>query len=221
MRKFLWITVPAGLLIAGAGLYLLTIPPPVSSNRVNLLTGPRHPVTVPMAQASDGLAGSRAADFTLPDEKGRDVRLDDVLQERPVLLVFTKDECPCSMEAQPFFNDLAKAYEGKVVFIGVMDSPPIVADKFVSDFRVPYRMLSASDDQVFRAYGSKQSAYVTLIGKDGVIVKQWPGYSRAMLADLNERLATVAETLAAPVDLSRAPEVLNSGCPFFKPVDVK
>ncbi len=41
---------------------------------------------------------------------------------RPLLLVFIKNGCPCSVEMEPFFHRLAHAYRDVVRFAGVIDA---------------------------------------------------------------------------------------------------
>lgn len=186
----------------------------VSKNR-NLLDEPRHPVTDPMWQTARAVAGKPAPNFDLLDPQGKQIVLAQEVRKGPVVLVFTKDDCPCSMEAQPFFNQLAKGFAGKVTFYGVIDSKAPEASKYRDDFKVPYEMLiSDKDGAIFKAYRAKRSVYTTLIGKDGVVIKQWPGYNRAMFVELDEELAKVTGSKAIQINTDMAPEKMNSGCAF-------
>ena len=71
------------------------------------------------------------------------------------------------MEAQPFFNDVATAYKGKVSFLGVMDANPRVVSKFRDDFSVPYPMACEETMKTFTNYQSLRSVYFTVITKNG------------------------------------------------------
>lgn len=185
------------------------------SNRQNLLDEPRHPVTDPMWQTARAVAGKPAPNFDLLDPNNKRVVLSQETTKGPVVLVFTKDDCPCSMEAQPFFNQLAEGYADKVTFFGVIDSKAPGASKYQEDFKVPYEMLvSDKDGAIFKAYHAKRSVYTTLIGKDGVVIKQWPGYNRAMFVELDEALAKVTGSKAIQINTDMAPEKMNSGCAF-------
>lgn len=179
----------------------------------NLFDVPLHPVTEPMWQKARAVAGRTAPNFTLPDQLGKSVTLSEECKRGPVVLVFTKDGCPCSVEAQPLFNDLSAANPG-VTFLGIIDGPQHVASKYKEDFRVPYRMLLAGDGAIFGSFDAKQSVYTTLIGQDGKVIKQWPGYNKAMIVELNEDLAKAANASAKPLDVSMAPDKLSSGCKF-------
>ena len=186
----------------------------VVSNSPNLLSEPKHPVTEPMWAKSRALAKNAAPNFTLETPNGKAIELMAACQDRPVVLVFTKDGCPCSIEAQAFFNQLSTGYEKAVQFYGVIDGASHVASKYRDDLKVPYDMLLEPNGRVFKAYKANQSTYTTLVGKGGQILKQWPGYSRAMLVELDEMLAKETGRPAARIDTTMAPEKMNSGCAF-------
>jgi peroxiredoxin len=171
-----------------------------------------------MASESEGLKGEPASEIDLPDETGRRTRLSGLVRSTPVVIVFTKDGCPCSIESQPFFNALAQVYQGRIQFLGVIDAGPRVAAKYRDDLSVPYPMLCAEDERVFRAFKSERSVYVTLVSRQQRVLRQWPGYSRSMLAELNAELARLAGTTPVSMDLSMAPEAMTSGCRLFRPV---
>lgn len=185
------------------------------STSVNLLDTPRHPVTDPMWKNAKAVEGKPAPNFTIKDIAGKDVTLEGLYHDTPVVLIFTKDGCPCSIESQPFFNAIASHYGKSVAFVGVIDSERIAASKYRDDFKVPYQMLLAGDGSVFKSYRSLQSVYTTLISKGGIVKKQWPGYSKATLVELNELLSEETKTSPAKLNLDMAPSLISSGC-FFE-----
>jgi len=203
-----------GLTVGGLAMWQLAQLAKSHSNSPNLLDTPRHPVTEPMWQQARAVAGKPAPNFTLLDPAGASVTLRDECKKGPVVLVFTKDGCPCSMEAQVFFNRLAIAYKGKATFFGVIDAVSHVASKYRDDFSVPYQMLLGADGAVYKSFFAHQSVYTTLVGPDGTVVKQWPGYSKSMLAELDAAIALAAKTNPVAIDAKLAPEKMNSGCPF-------
>ena len=184
------------------------------SQSPNLLDEPRHPVSEPMWQKSRAVAKKPAPNFTLKTPDGKTLTLFEECKKGPVILVFTKDGCPCSMEAQPFFNQLARGYGDKAVFLGVIDGPSHVASKYHDDFKVPYRMLLAENGDIFKSFDATQSVYTTLVSPDGKVVKQWPGYCRAMLVELDEEIAKIVGGKSVQLDTTMAPEKMNSGCAF-------
>ena len=212
------LTLPLALVFFGGAAWMASQRPRVEANVPNLLDEPRHPVTAPMWDEAEDVAGKKAPSFELNDSEGRPVRFGGVPPERPMVLVFTKDGCPCSIESQPYFNQLAKGFGERARFLGVIDAPAATAADYRSDFSVPYPMLSATDETVFRAYKSERSVYVTLIDPTGIVVRQWPGYSKGMLRELNQEIARAAGGSEADIDLAAAPEKMTSGCRLFRPV---
>ncbi len=184
------------------------------ANSKNLLYEPRHPVTDPMWRKSRALTGKLAPMFELGSSDGSLVRLSDSCKNGPVVLIFTKDGCPCSIEAQQFFNQLAKGFEGRATFLGIIDADQQVADKYQHDFSVPYAMLLAGDGAVFKSFDAGQSVYTTLIGSDGTVIKQWPGYSKDSLMELDDALARASMSEPVKLDLTMAPIKMSSGCKF-------
>lgn len=209
-----------GLALAGVSIALVSEssrrlwPVTVSSASANLLKEPRHPVSPLMSQRSSSLQGKSARILTLDGAASNTINVGELLGNGPVILVFTKDGCPCSIEAQPYFNALAKAYKGTASFVGVIDSNRHEAVRYMIDFDLAYDLACATDRTIFDAFDAKRSVYVTLLGKDGRIVRQWPGYSKTMLEELSETIAAEAKVEVQTIDVSKAPLEMNSGCPF-------
>lgn len=212
------LTIPAALVVSVSAYVMTTYQPPARSTSPNLLTGPRHPITGEMEAGSARLARKAAPDFELTDTTGKLWTRATVAAGKPLVVLAIKDECPCSLESQPFFNDLAKQTAGGVQFVGIINVPPVVAEKYRTDMNVPFPILSETGETTFRAFDFPRSVYVTLIDKDGKIVRQWPGYGRAMLIELAEAIATETGTAPAKLDVTMAPEEPTSGCALLKDV---
>jgi len=101
-----------------------------------------------------------------------------------------------------------------VQFLGIFDADKSKAAKYRADFKVPYPLLVAGSSSVYKDYESPRSVYVTLVSKDMEILKMWPGYSKTMLGELNQQIATAAGTDKQNLDFGIAPEKMNSGCQF-------
>lgn len=215
MKAIRWLVLLLSVLIASAGIMLALYKPPATGNMPNMLTEEvRHPVTLEMHEDAEERRGEPAPAFTLPTHSGGEVSLASALEKGPAVVVMTKDGCPCSVESQPYFNDLAKAYEGKITFIALMDADRNIADLYHASLSVPYDIACATED-VFKSYRSQQSVYVFLIKPDQTVAHVWPGYSRAMLVEMNQALADASGVEPAKVDVSAAPEEMTSGCYFF------
>jgi peroxiredoxin len=216
MSKLWFITVPASLLIVGAGIYVSRLQPPAISNAPNLLTEPRHPVTDEMVEDAESQRLKPAPDFELTNTHGEAVSLDSLLEHGPVILVTTKDECPCSIEAQPFFNELHNRFSDSATFVGVIDSDRDQALYYHKSLGFPFDLLADPEMNTLKAYSAPQSVYVYFIDQEKQIAKVWPGYNRAMLIELNEMLASHAGVESKPMELTMAPTEMSSGCFFFK-----
>lgn len=189
----------------------------VSTSSTNLLDAPRHPVSDDMHEDAKGMTGSKAPTMTLDSTADKPVELGKTYESGPVVVVMTKDGCPCNIEAQTFFNKLAESYEGKATFLGILDGDIPTAKAYRTDFGVPYEILVSMDEKTFHRFGAEQSVYTYLIDK-GTIVSVWPGYSRGSLHQLNSALSDLTGVPPAVLDLSIAPEEMTSGCYFFQPV---
>lgn len=223
MRKALFLSAGVAiLLVAGAVALNLAHAPVVAnieSNAKNVFGAPRHPVTPEMDAEAKRRAGQVVAGFRLPDQDGKVVDLEQLVEHRPTLFLGVKDGCPCNLDAQTFFNDLYAFYGSKINFYGVMDAKAERAKEFRRDLRCEFPILvSPDDDTVFKALGTKQSVYTTLVGTDGKIIRQWPGYSKKIITEIATELARLAKSEPAPIDLTMAPEKPTSGCYFFEAV---
>src|SRR5262249_36098060 len=133
---------------------------------------------------------------------------------RGTVLIFIKDGCPCSEAAEPCFRRLHEAYGRRVRFLGVVDGGPSVARDWVDRHRTPYPVYPDLELAVIRACWAERSAYAALVTAGGTIDRLWPGYSAGMIRELGARLAALAGTAEAPIDVSDAPSELTSGCSF-------
>ncbi|WP_165067820.1 peroxiredoxin family protein [Paludisphaera rhizosphaerae] len=186
---------------------------PTPGELVILESTPKHLVTKEMADASRAMVSRPAPPFVASALNGDRVELAERLRRGPVVLTFIKAGCPCSEAAQPFFNQLDKAYPG-VEFLGVVDVEGGPAQRWAERLRIAYPMLTDPDLKIVRDYGVENSAYVVVIDRQGRIVKHWPGYSTGMLRELGATLAALSGTAEQPLDVSQAPDEEYSGCPF-------
>ena len=221
VRTLRWVMVVGGAAVLalslGVGAFKRPLTDgPVVSNSVNMALEPRHPVTDAMRKSAEAVPGQVAPEIELADTSGKTVRLSDLVVKGPVLVVTIKDGCPCSIESQPFFNQMVKDYEGKFTILGVTDAPRIKAEKYKVDFDAQFPIVTEPGKRTFEAYHALNSVYSTLVGRDGVVIKQYPGYSKRILTDMNEQIAKAVGATPTPLDLADAPERDSSGCPFFE-----
>lgn len=98
--------------------------------------------------------GTKAPDFTLHDQEGKDVRLSDFLGKRVVLYFYPRDNTPgCTRQACAF----AKNFEGfrrqDVVVIGISKDSVASHLKFAQKYDLPFILLSDPELQAIQAYG--------------------------------------------------------------------
>lgn len=175
----------------------------------------RHPVTPEMEKAAAALKRTPAPKFMLTDHDSHQVGTGDLQLGKPSVLFFIKDGCPCSIEAQPVFNSLAKAYGGDAQFFGVIDSDTQAATAFVQANIVPFRMICDPKKGLMKGFQIQASASMALVDGKGQIVQIWPGYSQETMRQLNFLLGTLAKTGPREFDDADAPKTPTAGCTYF------
>lgn len=120
--------------------------------------------------------GTRAPDFTLPDETGRAVHLAEVLKRGPVLLFFyPADFTPgCTKEVCALRDVHTPLVIGGVTVLGVSPQDVDSHLRFRKKHSLPYRLLADTERSVIRAYGCqgpfglvRRTSY--LVDRDGLI----------------------------------------------------
>jgi hypothetical protein len=147
---------------------------------------------------------------------------------RPLLLVFIKNGCPCSVELEPFFHRLERAYADIVRFAGVIDGDVRTARRYAEANATPYPILADPERQLIHRFQAENGAYVALlvlagtpVGKgdtsaqDGLTIDSlWPGCSAEMFTQMGRRIAAAAGVEERPLDTSGLPSAPVTGCPF-------
>ena len=128
--------------------------------------------------------GTKAPDFTLPDQDGNPVALKNFRGQKVVLYFYPKDNTPgCTKQACNFGELLPQFREKGAVVIGVSKDSVASHKKFQEKFGLSFTLLSDTELKVIQAYGvwqekknyGKISMGVVrttyLIDENGVIVK--------------------------------------------------
>lgn len=99
--------------------------------------------------------GDTAPDFTLPDQEGRPVSLDSLLEKGPVVLFFyPKDDSPgCTRQACSFRDNYGALMEHGASVAGVSRDPLDEHASFIGKHDLPYPLLSDTDGDIHRKYG--------------------------------------------------------------------
>lgn len=213
MRQLAYLALIGIVLGLMAGGCAKPTPSPVVSTGTAVSFEPEHPVTPEMSKAAAKMDRKSAPEFKRKSLSGEELLISGK-QDKPQFVLFILDGCPCSEDAQPIFNGFSKVWDGKVEFIGVIDSAPDKAKKWVSDYRPIFPVISDSKKEIIKAYHAKQSVYCALISREGQIVKLWPGYSTDLLQEMNKAIAKELGEEPLAFDTQYAPKQKTSGCYF-------
>ncbi|WP_428770780.1 peroxiredoxin [Treponema sp. HNW] len=146
--------------------------------------------------------GTKAPDFTLPDQNGTVHSLKDYAGKKIILYFYPKDNTPgCTKQACGFAELYPQFTEKNAVILGVSKDGVASHKKFENDFNLPFTLLADTelktikDYDVWREkimYGKKSMGIVRttyLIDEKGVIAKAFtnvkaPENPAQMLAEL-------------------------------------
>lgn len=128
--------------------------------------------------------GTKAPDFTLPDQNGETHSLGDYKGKKVILYFYPKDNTPgCSKQACGFAELYPQFTEKGAVVLGVSRDTVASHKKFEQNYGLPFTLLSDTERTVTEMYGAwgekKSYGKVTmgvvrttyLIDEDGIIVK--------------------------------------------------
>jgi peroxiredoxin Q/BCP len=126
--------------------------------------------------------GDTAPDFTLPDQRGNEVRLSDLRGQRVVLYFYPKADTPgCTAQACGVRDHRTEYQDAGAVVLGVSPDPVKAVAKFDDKYGLGFPLLADEDHSVAEAYGVwiEKSMYgrkymgnertTFVIGADGVI----------------------------------------------------
>ena len=128
--------------------------------------------------------GTKAPDFTLPDQNGNSVSLRDFKGKRVILYFYPKDNTSgCTKQACGFAELYPQFREKDAVIIGISKDSVASHKKFEEKYGLPFTILSDVEKTVIQAYdvwkekknygkvsmGVVRTTY--LIDEDGTIIK--------------------------------------------------
>ena len=131
--------------------------------------------------------GSRAPAFSLPNEKGKVVKLSELKGKKIVVFFYPKDDTPgCTKEACSFRDGLQAIRKKGAVVLGVSADSVASHQRFSQKFDFNFPLLSDESKAMIQAYGvwKEKSMYgrkymgiertTVLIAKDGTISHVFP-----------------------------------------------
>lgn len=99
-------------------------------------------------------AGDSAPDFTLPDQDGRPVALEDYRGRRVILFFYPEAATPgCTTEACDFRDNASSLRGSGYELLGVSRDTPEKLRRWADEQSIGYPLLSDPDLTVHRAYG--------------------------------------------------------------------
>lgn len=111
-------------------------------------------------------AGTKAPEFTLMDQQGKQISLSDFLGKKVVLYFYPKDNTPgCTRQACAFAGAYEQFVQKDIAVIGISKDSVTSHVKFAEKYRLPFTLLSDPDLEVIKAYGVWQEK--KLYGKLG------------------------------------------------------
>ena len=98
--------------------------------------------------------GTKAPDFSLPDQNGSTVRLSDFQGKKVVLYFYSKDNTPgCTRQACAFAASYEQFKTQNVIVIGISKDSVASHLKFPQKHDLPFILLSDPELQAIQAYG--------------------------------------------------------------------
>jgi thioredoxin-dependent peroxiredoxin len=103
--------------------------------------------------------GSKAPDFSLPDQHGKRVNLSDYLgRSKLVVYFYPKDESyGCTKEACSFRDNYEVFKEAGAMVIGISSDDIATHQAFAANHKLPFMLLSDKDKSVAEKYGVGKS----------------------------------------------------------------
>lgn len=138
------------------------------------------------------LEGKKAPDFLLAGSDGAQHSLNQYAGKTVIIFFYPKDNTSgCTKEACGFRDHFSELSAKNVVLLGVSKDSIASHGKFITNYQLPFVLLSDPETTMMQAYGAygekvmygKKSMgtirSTVVIGPDGVIKKQWAKVAKA------------------------------------------
>ena len=175
---------------------------------------PQHWVTSQMEVETAAVTNRRAPEMKCETEAGKPFQLAPAEGDKPQFVLFIKDNCPCSIDAQPLFNRLAEKFGSQISFVGVIDGDQKQTKEYASQFSVAFPVIADAKLNIIHAYKADAGIFSCLVAKNGHIIKMWPGYSASLLEDMNHVMSAEAGVRETSFDPQYAPIKKATGCAY-------
>jgi len=138
------------------------------------------------------LEGKKAPDFILEGSDGNQHNLQQYAGKTVVVYFYPRDNTPgCTKEACGFRDIFKELTDKGIVVLGVSKDSITAHGKFITNYSLPFILLSDPDNAVMRAYsafgekimyGKKTTGTIrstVVIGPDGIVRKHWTKVAKA------------------------------------------
>jgi len=176
-----------------------------------------HPVTQEMSKVANSLSKTKAPDFSLLGTDGKEYNLTALTKDKPLLIFFVERECPCCLGAKFFVDRLINLYPGQINAVGIINAKGAKAVRWAKVTKPKFIILQDFEQRAIRAYSAERGVYTTLIAPGGTIAKAYPGYSKSMLQELSNDVASLLKVEPKRFVSKAAPDEMTSGCVFPDP----
>jgi thioredoxin-dependent peroxiredoxin len=138
------------------------------------------------------LEGKKAPEFSLEGSDGAQHTLKQYSGKTVVIYFYPKDNTPgCTMEACGFRDNYTELNDSGVVVLGVSKDSIASHSKFITNYSLPFVLLSDPDCSMMQAYeafgekvmyGKKTTGTIrstVVVGPDGIVTKRWASVAKA------------------------------------------
>ena len=137
------------------------------------------------------LGQSETPDFTAKTIKGETITLSDYIGKKAVIVDLWATWCPPCQAEMPILQSLYDKYSDKLEIIAVSqdgpgDQPKI--EKFVRDKNITFKIVHDISRDISRKFPSTAIPFLTLIGKDGKIIKTFRGFKPGIASEIEQAL---------------------------------
>ncbi|HEY5523599.1 MAG TPA: peroxiredoxin [Desulfuromonadaceae bacterium] len=138
------------------------------------------------------LEGKKAPGFSVEGSDGAQHTLKQYAGKTVVIYFYPKDNTPgCTKEACGFRDNYKELTDNGVVVLGVSKDSLTAHSKFITNYTLPFVLLSDPDCSMMQAYeafgekvmcGRKTTGTIrstVIVGPDGIVKKQWAKVAKA------------------------------------------
>lgn len=132
-----------------------------------------------------------APDFTAQTIDGEEIRLSDFKRHKAVIVDVWATWCPPCQREMPLLEQIYQKYGKKLEIIAVSVDKPTDIDKirkFISDKKITFKIIHDTNGDISRKFPSQAIPFLTVINKDGQVVKTFIGYNASLETEIANAL---------------------------------